>query len=465
MATTLQDLDQAKINHFHLLVTFLSGMGVFLEGYDFTNIGAALIFLIPYYHLTPLATSWLAVSTYLGTIVGALAAGYLADRFGRRHLYMVDMIVYAFFGLLSAVSFNAPMLFLARVGLGFGIGADQALSFTIIGEFSPRKSRGRLNGSTMILWGIGAFSSFLMSYLLLPFTGQNTWRIVFVLSVIPALLVLIGRRALPETPRWLLNNGLASEARLATEHTLSGRMSSAPDRTRNVTISAASSRLKLADLFRDPGQRRRTFYVLAMWGLVTVSTYGLSFFTPVVFKALGYTANKALLGGVFVGFCATLGAIIMTLTVDRWGRKTLAAGGFAVMAIIIGTVGALGKDIAFPLLLTCFCLFQIAAFWGPGAVVVVVAPEMFPTRLRSIGVGLGSAAGRVGAIAGILMLPSLLAAFGLSVTTYVFCVVSAVGCVLMLVLGTESKGSSLEDFTEGGVGPVVLSIIAPPVDG
>jgi len=448
LSSSLAALDQAKVNRFHLLVTFLSGMGVFLEGYDFTNIGAALVFLVPYYHLTPLATSWLAVSTYLGTIVGALAAGYLADRFGRRHLYMWDIVAYAFFGFLSAVSFNAPMLFLARVGLGAGIGADQALSFTIIGEFSPRKARGRLNASTMILWGVGAFSSFLISYLLLPIAGQNTWRVVFFLSVVPALLVLIGRRALPETPRWLLNQGLVSEAQMAMEHTLAGTTSSAPKQTRTVVAPTKGPRPRLADLFRDPTQRRRTLYVLAMWGLVTVSTYGLSFFAPVVFKALGYTAHKALLGGVFVGFCATVGAILMTLTIDHWGRKILATAGFAIMAIIIGIIGAIGKGIAFPILLTCFSLFQLIAFWGPAAAVVVVAPEMFPTRLRSLGVGLGSAAGRVGAIIGILMLPNLLAAFGLSITMFAFCGVSAIAFILMLVLGIESKGTSLEDFTE-----------------
>ena len=277
MATTLQDLDQAKINHFHLLVTFLSGMGVFLEGYDFTNIGAALIFLIPYYHLTPLATSWLAVSTYLGTIVGALAAGYLADRFGRRHLYMVDMIAYTFFGLLSAVSFNAPMLFLARVGLGFGIGADQALSFTIIGEFSPRKSRRQSE------W----FHNDPLGYrgLQLLFDALSAVAVHWTKHVADRLRAFrdsgaVGaHRAASATgdAALALNNGLASEARLATEHTLSGRMSGVPDRTRNVTISAASSRLKLAGIcsgIRASGGVQ--FYVLAMWGLAAQHTASAS---------------------------------------------------------------------------------------------------------------------------------------------------------------------------------------------
>ncbi|HEY1729118.1 MAG TPA: MFS transporter [Candidatus Baltobacteraceae bacterium] len=448
MVASFAELDQAKVNRFHVLVTFLSGMGVFLEGYDFTNIGAALVFLIPYYHLTPLTTSWLAISTYLGTVVGALGAGYLADRFGRRHLYMWDVVAYAFFGLLSAVSFSYPMLFLARVGLGAGIGADQALSFTIIGEFAPRKSRGKLNGSTMILWGVGAFASFLISYLLLPIAGPNTWRIVFAFSAIPALLVLIGRRALPETPRWLLQHGLTSQAKEAMDHTLSGATNEAPLDTRVIGPTPKVQLPAFKDLFSNPVQAKRTLYIVAMWGLVTVSTYGISFFTPIVFKHLGYTDQRALLGGVFVGLCATVGAFLMTVTVDKWGRKTLAAGGFLVMAAIIATVGTIGKEIAFPLLLTLFCLFQFAAFWGPGAVVVVTAPEMFPTRLRSLGVGLGSAAGRVGAIAGILMLPTLLASFGLSITVYVFAAVSTVAFILMLLLGTESKDTSLEGFTE-----------------
>jgi putative MFS transporter len=449
---SLEHLDKARVNRFHVLVTFLSGMGVFLEGYDFTNIAAALIFLIPYFHLTPFATSMLAISTYLGCVVGALAAGYLADRFGRRHLYMADVIVYAAFGLLSAFAPNYPILFFARVMLGAGIGADQALSFTIIGEFSPKKARGKLNGSTFILWGLGALSSFLLSYLLLPIVGPNTWRVVFAVSAIPALLVLIGRRALPETPRWLLQQGMTKEAQLSMEHTLAGRTTDAPVATQSVQTprKMPGPRVNFAALFQ-PGQLKRTLYVVSMWGLVTVSTYGISYFTPVVFKNLGYTDQHALLGGVFIGVFTTVGAVFMMLTVDRWGRKTLATGGFLVMAVIIAVVGTQGKGIAFPLLLTLFCLFQLAAFWGPASTVAVAAPEMFPTRLRSLGVGLGSAAGRIGAIIGILMLPNLLASVGLSTTMYIFAAVSLLAFVLMLVLGTESKNSSLEDLTEAPV--------------
>src|ERR1700730_8239506 len=139
MQNAFEIMDRAPVNSFHMRVTWLSGMGVFLEGYDFTNIASALVFLVPYFNLTPDRTAVLAVSTHMGTIIGALGIGYLADRFGRKFMYMTDIILYALFALVSAFATDFWVLVVARIGLGIAIGADQALSFTIIAEFAPQK--------------------------------------------------------------------------------------------------------------------------------------------------------------------------------------------------------------------------------------------------------------------------------------------------------------------------------------
>ncbi|WP_424628392.1 MFS transporter [Bradyrhizobium sp. SYSU BS000235] len=435
-------MDSAKVNGFHKRVTWLSGMGVFLEGYDFTNIASALVFLVPYFHLTPERTALLAVSTHVGTIIGALLIGYLADRLGRKFMYMTDIVLYAVFAIMSAVATDFWVLVAARIGLGIAIGADQALSFTIIAEFAPRKSRGRLNASTWILWTVASCSAYVLSFVLNPLLGEQTWRVVFALALIPSLIVLIGRRKLPESPRWLIQKGRYDEARAAIAETLEN----VPVELIKLPPINKESKISWRMLFASKTQTHRTLYICIMWFCVTFNTYGVSYFTPYIFKTLGFTAHLSLLGGVIVSLFAVAGAVIMFLLVDKVGRKSLAVAGFALLAVVDIGIVLVSGNIVFPVLLALFSLFQLFAWVGPAGLVGVVAPEVFPTSIRSFGTGVAAAAGRLGSIVGILLFPILLNRFGLQITMAVFCLDAVIATIAMIVFGTETKGIALEEI-------------------
>ena len=432
-------LDDAPHNAFHTKITFLSGMGVFLEGYDFTNIASALIFLIPYFHLQPTQVALLASSTYLGTIAGAVSVGYLADRFGRKFMYLFDISVYAMFALLSAISFSYVMLLVSRIGLGFAIGADQALSFTIIGEFVPRNVRGKLNASTWILWTIGSAVTYLLSYSLNPIAHQETWRIVFGLALIPSIIVLIARRTIPESPRWLVQQGRLEEAKLAMEAAVPG--SSRTLKTDLVAQRTGGSKWSL--LFAGKRQTFLTLYIFFMWGCITFNTYGVGYFTPYIFKTLGFTANLSLLGGVVVSLFAIAGSVTMFLSVEKVGRKFLAVLGFGLLALIdIGLVLSSNEQ-NFIVLLVLFSAFQYVAWIGPAGLVGVVAPECFPTEIRAFGTGIAAALGRMGAITGILLFPIMMKAGGLHFAMMIFCLDAVIATIAMIVFGRETKGIAL----------------------
>jgi putative MFS transporter len=443
MTTAFEKMDAAPVNPFHKRVTWLSGMGVFLEGYDFTNIASALVFIVPYFNLTPDKTALLAISTHVGTIFGALSIGYLADRFGRKFMYMTDIILYALFALVSAIANDFWLLVLARVGLGYAIGADQALSFTIIAEFAPKKARGKLNASTWIMWTVASASTYILSYVLNPILHEETWRVVFALALIPSLIVLIGRRKLPESPRWLIQQGRYDEAKAAIAETLGT--------TEGIDLSRLAkpekkTKISWGALFSSREQTHRTLYILFMWFCVTFNTYGVSYFTPYIFKSLGFTAELSLLGGMIVSLFAVAGATTMFLLVEKVGRKTLAVAGFGLLALVDFGIVLVSKDIVFPVLLTLFCLFQYFVWIGPAGLVGVVAPEVFPTHIRSFGTGVAAAAGRLGSIVGILLFPILLSNFGLQVTMAVFCLDAVIAFIAMIVFGTETKGKTLEDL-------------------
>lgn len=445
----LTELDNARVNNFHRRVTFLSGMGVFLEGYDFTNIASALIFLIPYFALTAGQITALAVSTYIGTIAGALIAGWIGDRFGRRVIFMIDMVVYGLFAILSALSPTVSILIACRVGLGLAIGADQALSFTIIAEFVPTKSRGRLNGFTWVMWTIASLLTYIISFVLNPILGQQTWRVLFLGSVIPVIIVLIMRSRLPETPRWLLVNGRKDEAIQVIAQTIG---KAAVDETTNaleqqIDIDAHQGKTaQFHELFHRWPQTRRTLYILFMWFCVTVNTYGIGYFTPFIFKQLGFTASQSLFGGMMTASFALIGSVIMMFSVERIGRRTLAIIGFGMLSIINLIISLTSDNIAFVVLVILFSAFQLFAWIGPAGLVGVVAPEVFPTRIRSLGTGVAAAVGRVGSIVGIVALPFLLARVQLFGTMLFFFFVALVATAAMIVFGRETKGKPLEEL-------------------
>jgi putative MFS transporter len=440
--TAFETMDSAPMNRFHKRVTWLSGMGVFLEGYDFTNIASALVFIVPYFSLTPGHTAILAVSTHVGTILGALSIGYLSDRFGRKFMYMTDIILYALFALTSALSNDFWLLVVARVGLGYAIGADQALSFTIIAEFAPKKVRGKLNASTWIMWTVASASAYILSYVLNPILHQETWRVVFALALIPSLIVLIGRRKLPESPRWLIQHGRVEEARAAIAEATGIKNAEIG----KIAKPTTENKVSWGALFSSREQSYRTLYIVFMWFCVTFNTYGVSYFTPYIFKSLGFTAELSLLGGMIVSLFSVAGAVTMFLLVERVGRKALAVAGFGLLALVDFGIVLVSKDVVFPVLLTLFSLFQYFVWIGPAGLVGVVAPEVFPTHIRSFGTGVAAAAGRLGSIVGILLFPLLLNRFGLQITMAVFCADAVIATIAMIVFGTETKDITLEDI-------------------
>ncbi len=435
---SFESMDNSPTNAFHRKITFLSGMGVFLEGYDFTNIASALIFLVPYFHLRPAQIGLIATSTYVGTIAGAVCVGYLADRFGRKFMFLTDITLYAIFALVSAFSTSFAMLVVARIGLGFAIGADQALSFTIIAEFAPRKSRGKLNASTWVMWTVASASAYFLSFALNPILHQETWRVLFGISVIPSIIVLYGLSSIPESPRWLVRQGRLDEARDAMDAAVSGS-----GQNLNVVVESKKS-VNLYSLFRSKKQSFGTLYIFFMWFCVTFNTYGVGYFTPYILKTLGFTAERSLLGGAIVSLFAIAGSIIMFLSVEKVGRKFLATMGFALLAIIDLGLAVASHSRIFSVLLILFSLFQLVVWIGPAGLVGVVAPEVFPTDIRSFGTGMAASLGRLGAITGILLFPLMLKFGGLQFAMLIFCLDAIIATCAMIIFGRETKGSALE---------------------
>jgi MFS family permease len=215
--SVLEDLDSRIPTNFYWYLAVLACIGGFLFGYDTSNIGSSLGF-IPY-HLSSFATGYLVAGASLGAAAGALFAGPLTDRFGRKILLVTDAAIYAAGSILSAVTVNAGMLLASRTLIGLAIGADSAIATAYIAEFAPRARRGQLSIIQQWMITVGILVAYVVAVIILKAApgsaSSSDWRLILGLGGVPALVAVALRSHMPESPRWLMLNGRYDETRKA----------------------------------------------------------------------------------------------------------------------------------------------------------------------------------------------------------------------------------------------------------
>ncbi len=442
-------LDNAGVRSIHYKITALSAVGVFLDGFDISIIGVALTIIIGLpafsYAATPLGKGLMAASTTIGMLVGAIVFGYVTDKRGRKFMYMWDMVIFVVFTAAISVSFDYWSLFVFRTILGLAIGADYSISTTIISEFSPKQSRGKFLAVNVSAWWIGSAVAFIIGYLLLPL-GPNAWRFMFAAGMIPAAIVLVLRRSVPESPRWLANSGHADDAKAVIEE-ITGQQEELHAGTRKVSFSILFSKKYI----------RATAFVALFWFSYDVAFYGISLFTPTILGIFGLDHSNAILGSAIFAAVAVLGSFLCIATVDKWGRKAVTLLGFSGMSLsllVLSVIALKTPKSAFTMggyalvIVAMYVLFQLTQTWGPGGTDFIFPQELFPTSIRATGQGWGTSVSRIGAILGLIGFPQLVAFSGLGYGLLLFFVFSVVGLLSTVFLAVETKGKSLEDITE-----------------
>lgn len=447
-------LDSAKTKGIHYRITFLSAMGVFLDGYDISIIGVALTIITALSAFQYANTAWgkglMAASTTMGMLVGAIVFGYITDKHGRRLMYMWDMALFIVFTALIAVATNYWYLFSFRVLLGLAIGADYAISTTIISEFSPRKARGKLLAVNVSMWWVGSAIAFIIGYLLLPL-GDNAWRYMFAIGIIPAAIVLVARRTVPESARWLANQGKTKAAE-AVEKEVSGHAD---------VLRVAKHKVSIFTLFSKK-YIRATAFVAIFWFSYDVAFYGIGLFSPTILSIFGLSHSNSILGSALFATVAVIGSFLCIATIDRWGRKAITILGFSGMAVSLfvlslvaiyvlpsyHTKGVFAVGSFGALVVAMYVLFELTQTWGPGGTDFVFPQELFPTSIRATGQGWGTSVSRVGAILGLVGFPQIVAYAGLGYGLLFFFAFSVLGLLATIFLAQETMNRSLEEITE-----------------
>ncbi|MDO8214151.1 MFS transporter [Conexibacter sp. CPCC 206217] len=464
------------MSRLHVRFWLLAGLGILLDGFDFFIIGVANPLIADDFGISSAEKGLVSAAAIVGAVFGAGLLGPLGDKIGRRRIFKFDLWLFVVFSLLCIFAWDVWSLIAFRFVLGIAIGLDYPIAASYLAEILPSKTRGR--------WLVGAFSLQAGGILLGAIVGVlvlvalpdvGSWRLMLGFGVVPALLIIWLRREVPESPRWLAQNGREEEACEVAE-TLCGHPVSvtSADRDRAEPPPEGLRAFLQPQLF-SRRYRRRTIFTAVPWFLMDIATYGVGIFTPTLLAAMALAGPDATFlsddiastkGTAALDVFLVIGFACAILLVDRLGRVRLQLIGFAVMAValcILGFAEGLdgGGDQHIALVLIGFALFNTFMNLGPNATTFALPAEVFPSEVRAAGHGFAAACAKLGAALGVFLFPLLIDDIGTSALLFVVAGACVLAFLVTLVFQIEPLGQSLEEVS-GDELAAIAPRVSPP---
>ncbi|MCL5263960.1 MAG: MFS transporter [Chloroflexi bacterium] len=438
-------LDKLSTNSFHWKLLIVSGLGWMFDAMDVGIISFVVAALAKEWKLSSIDTGNLISIGLLGMFLGAALSGTIADRYGRKLAFQLTLLIYSVATGLSALASGFLMLLGLRFIVGFGLGGELPVASTMISEFAPAKDRGRMLVLLESFWAYGWVLAALVGYLVIPQAGG--WRIAFLIGTIPALYVFILRRAVPESPRFLISKGRHKEAAEVIRQAEGGSGAAlapwATDGGKALEVAAAPT--GFGELWKG-NLLRRTVMLWILWFGMVYSYYGIFTWLPTLL-AKNFSLIRSFEFTLIITLAQIPGYFSAAYLVEKIGRKATLASYLFLCAI---SAYLYGQSSSVEQLLICGSLmsfFNLGA-WG---VIYTYTPELYPTRVRGTGVGFSAAFGRIGGIIGPLVVGFLLApSFG-GTTSLVFSMFAVFLLIIaadVALLGEETKGKTLEQIAQ-----------------
>jgi MFS transporter, putative metabolite transport protein len=449
-------------------IWLLASAGKFFEGLVVFMTGVALPLIVKDFGLSPAEKGIVSAAPLAGIMVGAIALGGLADIYGRRRMFVIEMVVFALFltGLTWSPNYGWLVVFL--FGVGLALGCDYPTAHLVISESIASKDRGKLVLSAFAFQAIGALVGTVVGFLILAnFPEIRAWRWMYATAIVPAIVVVVGRLRISDSGHWLMSQGRKAEAEAEVARLLE-REPPYPKEVRLADLAAdeqaAAARVRRTggwrELFVSPG-RRATILASVPWFLQDLSTYGIGIFTPTILvRAIGHETfadnNVSALiardilaakGAALLDVLLIVGILAAVLLTDRVGRIRLQIIGFIGCAVGLGlaTLSLQAEGLTRGVLLFGgFMLFNFMTNVGPNAQTYLLAGEVFPTEIRGKGAGFAAAFAKVGAVMTAFLFPVLLADIGVDLLLIILIASSLLGAWVTWQFRIETTGVSLE---------------------
>ncbi|MGI8459742.1 MAG: sugar porter family MFS transporter [Propionibacteriaceae bacterium] len=433
-------------------VSGIAAIGGLLFGYDTGVISGALLFIQQEFALQPLMEGFVVSSILIGALIGAIVAGRLSDRFGRKRTVIGAALLFVVGAALAALAPSAWFLVAARIVLGMAVGSASVIVPLFIAEAAPKQLRGRLVAVNQLLITIGIVLAYVTNAV---FAHPGGWRWSFALGIIPAVALAIGMVFMPETPRWLVEKGRVDEARSVLRRLRRPQQADAElhEIQHIAAMDAELDKPALSDL-------AARWVRPALIAGIGVSFFGqlagvntVIYYAPTILNSAGLGASAAILATVGVGVVNVVMTVVGMSLVDKAGRRLLLLIGFPVMAACLIALGIVlsGKELgpnAGVIAAICLAVYIAAFALSVGVVVFVLPSEVYPLRIR--GAAMSATMGTnwtMNFVVSLTFLP-LVAALGASVTFWIYAAVCIIAIFYAARLVPETKGRTLEEIEE-----------------
>ncbi|MCC9606904.1 MFS transporter [Blastopirellula sp. JC732] len=453
-------------------IWWLAAAGKFFEGLVVFMTGVALPLLAQEFQLGPAAHGLVGAASLFGILIGATALGGLADRYGRKPIFILEMAIFTAFLVAVALSPNFLVLVICLFGLGVALGCDYPTAHLVISECMPSNARGKFVLGAFGFQAVGALVGAGIGFLILyenPSIGA--WRWMYATAIVPAVIVTLARLTITESAHWLFAQGKYEDAERETLRLLKRE----PAYPKEVALDAAKEQAEFAEIEEEAKcsggyaelfsakNRRATILTSVPWFLQDLSTYGIGIFTPTILAAAvgsekahatkvadivlnDMTAAK---GAAVIDLLLIVGIIGAALLADRVGRIKLQIFGFIGCAVGL-FLASLSVGAADPmrlyLIFAGFMTFSFMTNLGPNAQTYLIAGEVFPTHIRGKGAGLAASFAKIGAVLTAFLFPILLADIGVRWLLYILIAASLIGAVVTWMTRIETAGVNLEEI-------------------
>lgn len=449
MSNISSKIESWPFSNFHRRLLVIGGLGYTFDAMD----AAVLAFILPVlrsqWHLTSVQTGVLGSATYIGFFFGALLAGALGDLIGRRRVMMYALVIYCAASIISATTHTWPAFLTSRIFAGLGTGAESAIIAPYLAEFVARRYRGTFVGSLAGFFSFGFVAAALLGYLIVP-AAANGWRYLLVLTALPIIMLLWWRRVLPESPRWLESRGRHAEARaevdkierglIASGYRLDANLAGASDEAALQEAPAKGSFIANFKALWVGKQAKVTAMTWTMWLAITFSYYSFFTWIPGLLMQHGMSITKSFAYSLAIYIAQVPGYFSAAWLNEKIGRQATIASYMVLGGVSALSMTAVHSNQAIMVAGICLSFFMNGTYAG----VYAYTSEVFPTAIRTTGVGIASAVGRIGAIVSPILVGYIFPAFGFGGVFGVTTAVLLAGALAVLIMGIKTKGLSLE---------------------
>jgi len=431
-------IQRLPIGKFHYTLLWVIGLGGMFDAMDTGLISFILAKMAEDWHMSPTEKGWVVSIGFVGMAIGAVCSGGLADRIGRKTVFAATLVIYSLATAACAFAPNLTWLLVFRFIVGLGLGGQLPVAVTLVSEYIPAQVRGRFIVLLESFWGLGWLCAALVAYFVIP---KFDWHMAFLIGGIPALYAIVIWFKVPESIPYLINRGRIVEAHALVQQI---ERQCGVEVIEHIIVKPVAEKKNVSFTQLWSGAfARRTLMLWLIWFGIVYSYYGIFTWLPSLLVKQGYSIVQSF-EYVLVMILAQLpGYVAAAWLVEKLGRKVTLAGFIGMCAVSAYFFGQ-ADTVSMIMFWGCLMSFFNLGAWG---VLYTYTPEQYPTNIRAFGSGWASAIGRMGGIVAPMVVTHMMVqSNGFSAIFMMFTAVLLAVAAVILILGEETKGKTLEEI-------------------